>query len=175
MRKLISYIAISLDGKIAKADGDIGWLDEVPNPDKTDYGYQSFYESIDTTLMGNTTYKQVLGFGIDFPYAAKKNFVITRDQKLSRDENATYISREIKEFVLSLKKKEGKDIWLVGGGQLNSYMLNEGLLDELRVYVMPVVLGVGIPLFADKTSLTNIALVSSQKFSSGVVELIYTT
>ena len=55
MRKIRLYIATSLNGKIARSDGSVDWLDAVPNPDKTDYGYTDFLESVDTTIMGNRT------------------------------------------------------------------------------------------------------------------------
>ena len=59
-RKLILYIASSLNGKIADAEGRVDWLESMPNPDKLDYGYAEFYDSIDTTIQGNATYKQVM-------------------------------------------------------------------------------------------------------------------
>ena len=77
MRKIISYIAMSIDGKIAKANGDISWLEEIPNPNNDDYGYAEFYNSIDTTLMGRITYEQVIGFDVPFPYPDKTNYVFT--------------------------------------------------------------------------------------------------
>lgn len=77
MRKIKLYIAISLNGKIAKADGNVDWLESIPNPEKTDYGYQEFYDTIDTTIQGFSTYDQIMSWGIDFPYKGKKNYVIT--------------------------------------------------------------------------------------------------
>jgi dihydrofolate reductase len=77
MRKIKLYIAMSLNGKITKTDGRVTWLETLPNADKMDYGYADFYESVDTTIQGFNTYKQVLDWGIDFPYADKKNYVIT--------------------------------------------------------------------------------------------------
>lgn len=68
MRKIILSLAISLDGYIAKPDGDVEWLKKVPNPDKIDYGFSEFYKTIDTTIMGNNTYKEILGFNIPFPF-----------------------------------------------------------------------------------------------------------
>ncbi|PLX03162.1 MAG: dihydrofolate reductase, partial [Marinilabiliales bacterium] len=59
---------MSLNGKIAKKDGSVGWLDNIPNPEKSDFGYKEFYDSVDTTIQGNSTYKQIISWGIDFPY-----------------------------------------------------------------------------------------------------------
>ena len=69
---------MSLNGKIARPDGSVDWLDSIPNPEKIDYGYGQFIESIDTTLMGNKTYNQLIGWGIDFPYPDKQNFVFSQ-------------------------------------------------------------------------------------------------
>lgn len=173
MRKLISYIAVSLDGKIARADGGVDWLYELPNPDNLDYGYREFYDSIDTVIMGNSTHKVSLELAETYPTADKENFVITRNAQLTRDENVTFISGKIEAQVEALKKKEGKDIWLMGGGEVNSLMLNARLLDQLRLYVIPIILGEGIPLFSDNSNQTDVVLTSSQVFSTGVVELMY--
>ncbi|MEQ9405317.1 MAG: dihydrofolate reductase family protein [Cyclobacteriaceae bacterium] len=173
MRKITAYLAISLDGKIAKPDGDVSWLDEIPNPENSDFGYKAFYSSIDTTIMGNETYRMVLGFGVDFPYSDKQNFVITRDHRLTQDENVTFISGNVEKWAGKLKGEKGKDIWLIGGGQMNTLFLNAGLLDELHVHVMPLVLGDGIPLFSDKTVHRKMDLQSERRFQGGVVELIY--
>ncbi len=173
MRKLISYIAMSLDGKIAKKNGDVSWLNELPNPDKLDYGYKEFYESIDTVIMGNATYKVSRELSDVFPTSDKENYVVTRNEDLTKDENVTFVSQDIESVVESLKKQPGKDIWLMGGAEVNSLFLNAGLLDELRVYVIPIILGSGIPLFSDSATMKNLRLKSSQQFSTGVIELIY--
>ena len=81
MRKIVSYIVTSLDGKIARQDGGVYWLDELPNPDNSDYGYKNFYNSIDSTIMGSLIYQKILSFGGDFPYKGKENYVITRNNK----------------------------------------------------------------------------------------------
>jgi dihydrofolate reductase len=67
MPKLILYIAISLDGKIARSDGGMDWLENHPNPNGLDYGYADFLAGIGTTIMGRKTYEEILGFGIDWP------------------------------------------------------------------------------------------------------------
>ena len=172
-RKVKLYIAISLDGKIAKADGSVGWLEDLPNPDRIDYGYTDFTATIDTTLMGNSTYQMILSFGIDFPYADKTNYVFTRDASLQKDDNVTFISQDIGPFVRELKAKPGKDIWLIGGAQINTLLLNLGLVDELMIFVMPIVLGAGIDLFAEIPKTTYLNLLGSTTYNTGAVELRY--
>lgn len=173
MRKLISYIAISMDGKIADANGGVSWLESLPNPEGTDYGYADFIQIIDSTIMGNTTYRQVLGFGTPFPYADKKNYVLTRDHSLEDDEYASYISSNHAEKIKELKEQKGKDIWLIGGGEANSLCLQAGLLDEMLLFIMPYAMGKGIPLFADLIHEQQLKLMGSKVYGSGVTELRY--
>jgi len=173
MRKIKLYIAVSIDGFIADKNGRVEWLENLPNPDFLDYGYFDMYNSIDTTLMGNITYQQVLGFDMPFPYSDKTNFVFTRNQSLTEDENVTFVNDNIIDFVKKLKSKKGKSIWLIGGGQVNSILLNANLIDEMIVSYMPIVLGDGIPLFSSNTQLKSFRLLKSETFSTGVVSLTY--
>jgi dihydrofolate reductase len=172
MRKLILYIAMSLDGKIAGPQDDVKWLEELPNPDKSDYGYHDFVKSVDTTIMGNTTYQWISRQPIPFPYPDTKNYVLTRSEQESNDE-VTFLSKDIPGFIEQLKQKEGKNIWLIGGGGVNQVCLDAGLIDEMRVFVMPVILGEGVPLFAEGYERSGVRLISSTTYSSGVVELVY--
>ena len=122
---------MSLNGKIADADGGVDWLETIPNPDKLDFGYAEFYKSIDTTIMGNNTYSQICSWGIDFPYPDKKNFVLTRKKMLKNTEYVDFISTNHISFIKELKAGKGADIWLIGGGQVNTMLLNEDLVDAI--------------------------------------------
>ncbi|MEP4531472.1 MAG: dihydrofolate reductase family protein [Cyclobacteriaceae bacterium] len=173
MRKVKMYIAISLDGKIADEAGGVGWLDEIPLPEGTDYGYGDFIKSIDTTIMGNSTYQQVLSFPVEFPYKEQENFVYTKNQELTNDENVTFVSSDFSQHIKSLKQQSGKDIWLIGGGQVNTLVHNLDLVDEYWIFVMPVILGAGIPLFADHPIKTSLQLIHSETYDSGVTFLHY--
>ncbi len=173
MRKIKLYTAMSLNGKIAKADGSVTWLETLPNPDKTDYGYADFYESIDTTIQGFSTYKQVLDWEIDFPYANKKNYVITRKQDLKNTKFVTFIKENHTDFIQELKNKKGGDIWLIGGGQINTLLLNTGLIDEIQVFVMPIILSEGIEIFEFLPNEILLKLVETKNFTSGAVLLKY--
>ena len=104
MRKIKLYIAISLNGKIANEDGGVDWLESIPNPEKIDYEYAKFYESIDTTIQGYKTYDQIIGWGIDFPYADKTNYVLTRKQKLLNTKYVEFVSENHIDFINKLKR-----------------------------------------------------------------------
>ncbi|MCH2193707.1 hypothetical protein [Kordia sp.] len=73
MRKLLLHIAISLDGKTARLNDDVNWLDAIPHTEGVDYGFYEMCNSIDTTIQGNKTYQKVLSWNIPFPYKGKKN------------------------------------------------------------------------------------------------------
>lgn len=173
MRKIILYIAASLNGKIARQDGSVQWLEELPVPEGEDYGYHDFYASVDTTLQGYATYAQIIGWGIDFPYADKKNYVITRRQGLEASEHVEFISDNHADFIRDLKQQPGKDIWLVGGGQINTLLLEAGLIDELWLHTMPIILPDGIEIFAGMLPQTILTLISSKPYASGAVEMRY--
>ena len=173
MRKIKLYIAISLNGKIAKTDGSVDWLESIPNPEKIDHGFEEIYKSIDTTIQGYKTYELILNRGIEIPSTDKKNYVITRKQHLANTKHVEFIKENHVDFIKQLKKQEGKDIWLIGGGQINTLLFNENLIDEMQVFVMPIVISNGIELFELMPNERMIKLIEAKSYSTGVVELKY--
>ena len=173
LKKIKLYLAMSLNGKIARADGDVHWLETIPNPDPNHYGYYDFYNSIDTTIQGNSTYQLILSWGVDFPYKDKTNYVLTRNPDLQDNEDVTFIKENHVQFIRQLKQQKGKDIWLVGGGQVNTMLWNEGLIDEIQLHVMPIVLSDGIELFELVPEQKLLTLVESKAYVNGVLELKY--
>lgn len=173
MRKIKLYIAASLNGKIAEKDGSVDWLYVKEGDEQPDYGYEKFYDSIDTTIQGSSTYKQVESWGIEFPYPDKKNYVITRNKGLKDNEYVEFVSENHIDFIKDLKSKSGKDIWLIGGGLVNTMLLNAGLIDEIQIFVMPIILSDGIDLFENLPNRTDLKLISSESHETGAVEMIY--
>ena len=166
MRKLKLYIAASLDGYIAGPNGEIDWL-EIAG--ELDYGYAEFYESIDTTLMGSSTYRVTLSVP-EFPYPDKASYVFTRSAPPRDTEHVRFVSGDIAGFARSLKEQAGRSIWLVGGGQVNTIMLNAGLIDEIILTSFPLVLGSGIPLFAPGASPAQFETVGCEAYETGLVQ-----
>lgn len=173
MRKIKLYIAISLNGKIASTDGSVDWLENIPNPEKTDFGYADFFNSVDTTIQGYNTYNQIISWGIDFPYKGKKNYVLTRKQNVENTEFVEFITENHVGFIKSLKEDSGGDIWLIGGSQANTLVINAGLLDQIIVFVIPVILSGGIDLFDAFPKETQLKLLETKTYSSGVVQIKY--
>jgi len=174
MIKPVLYIATSLDAFIARPDGNIDWLTSIPSPQTGDYGYAEFLKSIGTTIMGRKTYNEIIGFGVDWPYIGLDSYIVTSDKELKIQSPETYLLTEkIKDFVAKTKSKANKDIWLIGGGQLITTFINEGILDKMIITIIPKIIGEGIPLFADKPIESNWKLIETKSFDTGVVNLTY--
>lgn len=167
------YIATSLDGFIARENGSIDWLTRYENDSETDYGYSRFYSSIGTVLMGRKTYEQVLGFG-KWPYGEKKSYVFTRQKEPMRHENnVEFVSGDIGEFVRQLMENTEKDIWLVGGSQLIKAFFEENLVQDMIVFVIPIILGSGIPLFDHIGREIRLRTGKIEKYENGLVSVEY--
>ena len=111
MRKIRLFIASSLDGYIARTSGEVDWLFS-----DSDYGYAEFFAQIDTVIMGNKTYQQILGFG-EYPYKGKKGFVFSQILQGEKDNNVEFVGGDLKSFINKLRQSSGGDIWLVGVSQ----------------------------------------------------------
>lgn len=114
-RKLILYIAMSLDGYIAKKDGNIDFLSIVETPNE-DFGYSDFLQNIDTVIWGRKTFDKVLSFGNGVPHKDKKVYVISKS-KQGTIEHAEYASNAV-ELIKTLKHQTGKDIYCDGGAEI---------------------------------------------------------
>ncbi len=176
-RKIIALIATSADGFIARPDGSVDWLDR-PTP-KGCYGMSAFYQSIDTILWGRKTYEMALDFqkkgvpGSAFDTKIK-NYVFTRSLLQSAAPKGVEILNEpVKAFATRLRKRKGKDIWMMGGGGIIASFLDEGEIDEFIIHVIPTFIGEGIPLIAPHHRTVPLTLISSKKYTDGVVELHY--
>ena len=171
-RKLILYIAVSLDGYIADPRGGIGFLDGISMPGT----YGQFYGSVDTIIMGNTTYRQIkYELSPDaWPYRDKPVYVYTRKvPDTPGDEGVFYTDRPPEELLGEIREKPGGDIWLMGGGTLVKAFLEKSCIDELMIYIIPCLLGEGIPLFPPEFPETGLVLKSCTPAGDSL-ELIYT-
>lgn len=168
MRKVKLFIATSLDGYIARENGEIDWLYT-----DQDYGYHDFLATVDTILMGGRTYRQVLSFGEEWPYLDKQSIIFTKDVSQQSNEEITYVHHDVAAHVERLKQDKGKDIWLVGGAEINTLLLREGLIDEMWIFKMPVILGSGIPLFYKTPKESWFEIHDIEEFDTGLVKMIY--
>lgn len=167
MPKVVLFIATSLDGYIASPDGTVDWLFH-----DADYGYTEFMASIEAVVMGRKTWEQAKTFE-DVPFAGKQVFVFSSTLAPSTDNRVHHVQGDVDSVVPVIRQGLQKDLWLVGGGSLVGQFIAHRLIDEFRLFVHPIILGTGIPLFLDHAHRSDLTFEGSQAFSSGLVELRY--
>ena len=171
VRNVILYIAVSLDGYIAKENGDIGWLSTVVNPPE-DYDYEDFIKTTDTVIMRRNTYDKVLSMGIDFPYSSKKCYVLSH-QKKDKDEKVEFFHGDIGKLIVKIRKTKGSDIYCSGGADLISELMKQYLINKYIISVLPVLMGNGISLFKPGRLEQKLKFLRSIDFPTGLVQLWY--
>ncbi len=170
-RKVVVFIAMSVDGYIAKPNGDIGFL-SVVELNGEDYGYSDFMKTIDTVIIGRKTYDQVMEMGYDYPYQDKEVYILSRSERPEVG-LPKYFKGSLKGLVDELKANPGKNIFCDGGADVINALLQENLIDEFVISVIPVILGEGIPLFKDGRPENQLKLIQSKQFVKGLVQLHY--
>ena len=170
--KLVLYAAASLDGYLAESDGGIRFLDETPTS-LSALGYEQFYETVGAIIMGGKTYRQVADelFPDKWPYAGKPCYVYSRTQS-HRAEHVEFTTLPPASLLQKIRKEHEGDIWLMGGGETIRLFMRENLVDRYCIYLMPTLLGDGIPLFSTSFPKTNLVLESAKNIDA-VIELIY--
>ncbi|MBL7918051.1 MAG: dihydrofolate reductase [Bacteroidia bacterium] len=168
-RKLIVYIAASVDGFIAKPNDDLSFLSIVQKQGE-DYGYENFISGVDTIIMGRKTYDWITK-QVDFPHADKTSYIITRNKKPNIG-NINFYTGELSTLVNDLKSKPGKTIFCDGGAEIVNQLLNLRLVDELIISVIPIIVGNGTRLFNNTTE-QKLELLSAKSFDTGLVQLHY--
>lgn len=179
MRDVVYYVATSVDGFIAREDGDFSefpWDDEFGS-----YLLEHFPETFpthlrrdeasnrrfDTVLMGRATYQVGQREGITSPYPTLKQYLFSRTLDRSPDDAVTLVGTDTLERVRELKRTDGKAIWLCGGSVLAGALHTAGLIDELILKVNPIVFGRGMPLFGQAVDANRLELQGLERFDSG--------
>lgn len=170
MRKIIYYVAASLDGCIARDDGTTDWL-PVPAGRK-DCGQAAFLRRVDTLVFGRKTYEQALGSG-PWPYGRRACRVFSRKWAGHHDARARFTGGKVPALLRRLKRAPGRDIGLVGGGEVARACLETRLVDEIVLTLIPVVLGGGRPLFLRVPRARRFRLHRCRVLPDGLVQLHY--
>jgi dihydrofolate reductase len=171
MRKVTFGGANSLDNFLARLDHAVDWLlwGEEAAAVMTDY-----WKTVDTVLMGRKTYEVAVRSGQGGgSYPGMKTFVFSRTLPEGSHEGVTVVRQDVAEFVRDLKEQDGKDICLMGGGELARPLFEAGLIDEIGFNIQPVLLGSGIPLFHTMNRQTNLELLECRAFKNGCVYITY--
>ncbi|MEO5648871.1 MAG: dihydrofolate reductase family protein [Ginsengibacter sp.] len=185
MRKLVLFIHVSLDGFAANAESKIDWVHV--DEEIFDYAAGRTNES-DTALYGRVTYELMESYwptAADKPGASKHDIehstwynqvdkvILSKSMRGQNLKNTTIISENIKDHIIELKQREGKKIVIFGSPSAAHSLMQLDLIDEYWLFVNPILLGQGIPVFKDIEEITKLKLMASHAFSSGVVCLHY--
>jgi dihydrofolate reductase len=169
MRKVVLGLGISIDGYIARRNGDVDFL-FMPK----DYSMAPFFATIDAAIMGRKTLDAGLRMsGGSLPKSPYKYYVMSRSKPPGERDGVVFTNKSPAALVSQLQKRPGKNIWLMGGGELARDFLKADLVDELYLGIVPVLLGEGIPLFPSGFPQRDFALVENKTYSRGLISLKY--
>jgi dihydrofolate reductase len=170
---IVLYIATSVDGYVATEDGGVKWLKEFESgaTDAAVEDYEAFFASVDALIMGARTYEQVLTFG-EWPYEDRPTYVLAHDEHPRATEAITFVDDDVGALAARLRDAYDR-VWLVGGAQVAQSFLRERAVDELRLSLVPVLLGSGIPLFERAGEQQRLRLRGTTSHETGIVELRY--
>ena len=171
-RSVVVNIGTSADGYIARPDGDLDWLTSRPKPAGF-YGMAAFMTSIDTKILGRKTYDEARRMRATFT-SGHRTIVFTRHAPpADAPTSVEFVRGPIGPFISRLRQEPGKDIWLMGGGDLIASFLDEEAIDAFVITVAPVFIGDGIPLVARRHRHVPLLLCDVERFGDGVVQLKY--
>jgi len=171
MRKLILYIACSLDGYIAQPGDDLSFLDPF-QVEGEDYGYQQFASQIDTVIMGRRTYDWLMEQVPEFPHKNWDAYILTKTPRPAEG-NIQFYTGSLPKLIEDIRSSPGKNIFCDGGAQVVNAFLKHELIDELIISVIPTLLGDGIRLFQEGRPTQNVELLDQKAYANGLLQLHY--
>lgn len=167
-RNVVLGLGISLDGYIARPNGAVDFL-FMPK----DYSMAPFFATVDTAIMGRKTLDAALQMGGSFGGSSMASYVFSRSKPAGERDGLVFVNQSPATIIRNLRKRPGKHIWLMGGGELARDFLKADLVDELYLGIVPVLLGEGIPLFPSGFPQRDFTLVENKTYSKGLIALKY--
>jgi dihydrofolate reductase len=142
---------MSLDGFIADADGGVSWIEGDGSDPNANESYSAFYDSIDTVIIGNTTYNQIITelSPNKWVYGDKTSYILTHHPKENL-KNILFTDEDVLSLTQRLKAEQGQDIWVCGGAKVANLFVSQNLIDRFYITVVPIILGRGVRLFSDQ-------------------------
>lgn len=173
MRKIALFIAISLDGYIAKPNDDLSFL-KIVEKEGEDYGYAEFIDKIDTIIIGRKTYDYVLKEigSSHYDNGQRDVYVMTRTER-PKVGRTTFYTGNLTDLVKRLKAEEGKNIYCDGGAEVINELLKHDLIDKFIIAVIPILLGNGTRLFKDGRPEQTLEFMTAKTFVTGLTQLHY--
>jgi dihydrofolate reductase len=170
-RKIIVNIATSADGFIARSDGGIDWLTNRRAP-KGFYGVPDFARSVDAKILGRRTFDLSVQMGTRFG-KDDTHYVFSRRPPASAPAGVQFVTESISGFAERVRNHAGKNVWLMGGGDLIGSFLDAGAIDEFIISIVPTFIGEGIPLIAPRYRDVPLRLMTARPYPDGVVQVHY--
>jgi dihydrofolate reductase len=169
MRPVRYNVAASLDGYIAGPDGEFDWIPVDPSVD-----FAALFERVDTVLLGRRSFEVVQQGGAAPWPAGTRVYVFSRTLREEATPAVTVVREEAGATVAALRSEDGDgEIWLFGGGELFRSLLAEGQVDRIEVTIVPILLGAGVPMLAPDSVRTELRLLDTHVYPSGMVTLSY--
>ncbi|MDF1673414.1 MAG: dihydrofolate reductase family protein [Vicingaceae bacterium] len=165
------FIATSIDGFIADKNGGTDWLHSIPNPDKTDMGYEKFMSQIDALIMGRNTFETVCEFDIEWPYQ-KPVFVLSNNLPeipIKYNDKAEIVNGKLTDIIKEINEKGYSNLYIDGGKTIQGF-LKEDLIDEMTITTIPYLLGGGIPLFTELPNRLGFECIDSKIYLGKIVQ-----
>lgn len=171
------HMVMSLDGFIAKKDKTVSWFDTSCNYENgNDFiNSEEFLQSIDCYVMGSNTYEfaKELSLQYGWPYGNTATIVVSSRVLQSDRANIEFYSGELHTLVIEKLKPNFKNVWVVGGATLASEFIKQDLVDEIRLNILPIILGDGLPVFKGILKEQKLELKDTLVYKNGLVELSY--
>lgn len=164
------YVATSIDGFIADAEGGVDWLEPYQ---PASYGYREFMQEVGAVVIGRRTFEQIATFGDRWPYAEKRTIIVASQSLRALPPNGTAVSGGIAAAVKAAREQSSRDVWVVGGAVTMRSAIDAGLVDLIDIFIVPVLLGRGIPLLGSLHVPRTLDLDGITTFQDGVVKLRY--
>lgn len=173
MARILGYIGASLDGYIASPDGSMAWLRKYDGVDDGKHAYSRFIAGIGTIVMGRGTFDEIVRFNPQWPYSGQDVILVTSRPVEDLPDRVTVWSSGIESLIAHLRALRGKDVWMMGGGLLQQSFIERNALDELRLFIVPELVGEGILLFPLNRFACSVRLIEAATLSQGCVCLYY--
>lgn len=174
MKKIILYIAVSLDGYIADNQGSVEWIKGHDDTVELEDTFSPFFSSVNTVVMGRKTFDQIvtsLSCG-QWPYTGTTTYVLTHHSETNDTEQIRFKNMDVCQLVEELRQGVGKNIWICGGAEIAGRLIWKNMIDTYHLAVIPVILGSGVRLFGSSAPKIRLTLVETKKYN-GIVKVIY--
>ncbi|MCJ8056119.1 dihydrofolate reductase family protein [Shinella curvata] len=172
MARILGYIAASLDGMIVSGEGSLDWLFKYDDMDLGEHDYRRFIKRIRTVVMGRGTYDFIANEDSPWAYSEQRVIVVT-SRPIENPKGPLETRSNVDGLVTELRALEDGDVWMLGGGQLQMAFMERGALDEIEIYVIPEIIGSGLPLFPLTGFKASPTLISATAIDKGCVRLHY--